>query len=188
MWEKHPGAPAGQPPARGGSDRDPDQRTGGSALLTPGRRLGPLAEWLLFEADRAQHVAEIVRPALERGNIVVSDRFSDSTRAYQGFARSIGLDEVERVDAIATGGLKPDLTIVLDLPVREGLARRRRAGGLNRLDREKERFHQKIRDAFLVLATREPDRIKVVDGRIGRAEGSEVIWRHVSSVLGLPAR
>jgi len=155
-----------------------------SALLTPGRRVTPLSEWLLFEADRAQHVAEVILPALERGNIVVSDRFSDSSRAYQGFGRGIGLDEVDRVDAVATGGLKPHLTIVLDLPVSEGLARRRRAGGMNRLDRERERFHQKIRDSFLVLATREPDRIRVVDGRIGRSEVAEAIWRHVSGALG----
>jgi len=159
-----------------------------AALLTPGRRVVPLAEWLLFEADRAQHVSEVVVPALTRGNVVVSDRFSDSSRAYQGFARAIGLEEVDRVDAVATGGLKPDLTIVLDLPVREGLARRRRSGGLNRIDREREKFHQKIRDAFLVLAMREPDRIKVVDGRIGRAEVAEVIWRHVSAVAGVPGR
>lgn len=155
-----------------------------AALLTPGRKVGALSEWLLFEADRAQHVAEVILPALERGNVVVSDRYSDSSRAYQGFGRGLGLDEVDRVDAIATGGLKPDLTVVLDLPVSEGLARRRHAGGMNRLDRERERFHQKIRDAFLVLATREPNRIKVVDGRIGRADVAEAIWRHVSPFVG----
>jgi len=154
-------------------------RTIRSCLLTPGARVGPVAEFLLFAADRAQHVAEVVRPALRRGLIVVSDRFSDSSRAYQGFGRGLGLVPVDRINKEATGGLKPDLTVLLDLPVREGLIRVSRRGAMTRLDREKLRFHEKVRSAFLVLATREPGRIRVVDARLGRQETSEAIFRHV---------
>lgn len=154
-----------------------------STLLDPKRKIEPLAEWFLFEADRAQHVGEVILPALRRGMIVICDRYSDSTRAYQGFGRGLGLEVVDRVDRLATAGLKPRLTFLMDLPVTEGLARARRRGKLTRIEREQLRFHEKIRSAFLVLATREPDRIKVVDGRIGRAEAAEVIHRHVSRVL-----
>lgn len=155
-----------------------------AVILNVGKRVAPTAEWLLFEADRAQHVRDVIAPALQRGFVVICDRYSDSTRAYQGFARGLGLELVNRVDKLATGDLKPDLTILLDLPVSEGLARARRRGRLTRLDMEKERFHEKVRSAFLVLATREPARIRVVDGRIGQVETGEVIYRHARRVLG----
>jgi len=155
-----------------------------ATILDPKRKIAPFAEWFLFEADRAQHVAEVILPALRRGVIVICDRYSDSTRAYQGFGRGLGLDAVDRVDRLATGGLKPRLTFLMDLPVTEGLARARRRGKLTRIEREQLRFHEKIRSAFLVLATREPERIKVVDGRIGRAEAADVVYRHVAKVLG----
>ncbi len=159
-----------------------------AALLNPARTVDPIAEWLLFEADRAQHVRETIQPLLRRGVTVICDRFSDSTRAYQGIGRGLGLDQVDRVDRAATGGLKPDLTFLLDLPVREGLARAASRGKLTRIERERTRFHTKIRDAFLVLATREPGRIKVVDGRLDRPHAAEVVWKHVAAVLGRKAR
>jgi dTMP kinase len=155
------------------------------ALLQPGRTVDPVAEWLLFEADRAQHVRDHLRPALERGKIVICDRYSDSTRAYQGIGRGLGLDVVDPVDALATGGLKPHLTFLLDIPVAESLKRTRKRGlRLTRFERERERFHERIKSAFLVLATKEPGRIKVVDGRLGKAAIHDVIWRHVSDALG----
>ncbi len=154
-----------------------------SSLLASGNRIHPLAEWLLFEADRAQHVRDVILPGLKRGAVVVCDRFSDSTRAYQGLGRGLGLNFVDRLDRVATGGLKPRLTFVLDLPVGEGLARARRRGRLTRLDMEKVRFHEKVRSAYLVLATREPGRIKVIDGRLGRQEAAEAIYRHVNRLL-----
>lgn len=154
-----------------------------AALLKPGARVAPLTEWLLFEADRAQHVDRMIRPALAKGAVVICDRYSDSTRAYQGIGRGLGLAAVDAVDRVATAGLKPDLTFLLDLPVGEGLARARKRGKLTRLDRERTKFHQKIRDAFLVLATQEPARIKVIDGRLGKAEAAEVIWRHLHAAL-----
>lgn len=159
-----------------------------AALLNPARTVDPVAEWLLFEADRAQHVRETIQPTLRRGITVVCDRFSDSTRAYQGIGRGLGLEAVDRVDRAATGGLKPDLTFLLDLPVREGLARVTSRGKLTRIDRERTRFHEKIRSAFLVLATREPGRIKVVDGRLDRAHAAEVVWRHAETALGRRGR
>lgn len=156
-----------------------------NALLHPGRTVDPVAEWLLFEADRAQHVRDNIRPALERGKIVICDRFSDSTRAYQGIGRGLGLETVDPVDALATGGLKPHLTFLLDIPVSESLKRTRKRGlRLTRFERERERFHEKIKSAFLVLATKEPGRIKVVDGRLGKAQIADVIWRHITVALG----
>jgi dTMP kinase len=159
-----------------------------AALLAPGRRVDATAEWFLFEADRAQHVKDVLRPALERGACVICDRYSDSTRAYQGFGRGLGLAAVERVDRLATGGLAPDLTILLDVPVREGLARRRRGGRLTRIDREWANFHERVRSAFLALAAREPSRIRVVDGRPSRSEVAEAIWRHVAARLARRTR
>ncbi len=155
-----------------------------NALLHPGRAVDPVAEWLLFEADRAQHVRDNIRPALVRGKVVICDRFSDSTRAYQGIGRGLGLETVDPVDALATGGLKPHLTFLLDIPVTESIKRTRKRGlRLTRFERERERFHEKIKSAFLVLATKEPGRIKVVDGRLGKAQIHAVIWRHVSEAL-----
>ncbi len=154
-----------------------------SCLLGTGRRVIPIAEWLLFEADRSQHVRDVIEPALRRGLTVICDRYSDSTRAYQGLARGLGLGLVNRVDRLATGGLKPNITFVLDVPVSEGLARARRRGHLTRLDREKTRFHEKVRSAYLVLATRDPGRIKVIDGRLGPFEVGDAIFRHVSRLL-----
>ncbi len=155
-----------------------------NALLHPGRAVDPVAEWLLFEADRAQHVRDNIRPALVRGKVVICDRFSDSTRAYQGIGRGLGLETIDPVDALATGGLKPHLTFLLDIPVSESLKRTRKRGlRLTRFERERERFHEKIKSAFLVLATKEPGRIKVVDGRLGKAQIHAVIWRHVSEAL-----
>jgi dTMP kinase len=111
-----------------------------------------LAELLLFEAARAHLVAAVIRPALERGAIVLCDRYAASSVAYQGFGRGLGRDIVERANAIATGGLTPDVTLLLDLPVDTGLARRTRAGAANHFDREEIAFHERVRDGYLALA------------------------------------
>ena len=103
-------------------------------------------------------------PALRHGTVVLCDRFSDSTFAYQGFARGLDLQWLRAANTVATGGLTPDLTVVLDLPVSVGLARRRTdRGQQNRLDRETERFHRKVRRGFLTLAAEEPARMKIVN-------------------------
>jgi dTMP kinase len=124
----------------------------------------PQAEALLILAARCQHVTHLIKPALLRGSVVLCDRFSDSTFAYQGFGRGLDLQWLRAANKVATGGLTPDLTLVLDLPVSVGLARRRAGRGQqNRLDREKERFHQKVRRGFLALAAEQPGRMTIVN-------------------------
>jgi dTMP kinase len=131
------------------------------ALLAPGE-VGPEAELLLYEADRAQHVREIIRPALERGLNVLCDRFYDSTTAYQAFGRGLDGERVVELNAWAAGGLVPDLTLLFDLPVEEGLRRARRGGGGDRLEREALAFHERVRGGFLELARREPARFRII--------------------------
>lgn len=126
--------------------------------------VAPQTEALLILAARCQHVTHRILPALQQGAVVLCDRFSDSTFAYQGFARSLDLQWLRAANDIATGGLTPDLTLVLDLPVSVGLARRRSdRGEQNRLDRETERFHRKVRRGFLALAAEEPGRMRIVN-------------------------
>jgi len=133
-------------------------------LLSPSDEpVAAQTEALLIFAARCQHVAQLIRPALNGGAIVLCDRFSDSTLAYQGFARGLNLGWLQTANAVATGGLQPDLTLLLDLPVAVGLARRRSAHGRqNRLDEESERFHRLVRRGFLTLAKESPARIKII--------------------------
>ena len=124
----------------------------------------PQTEALLVLAARHQHVTHLIEPALRRGTVVLCDRFSDSTLAYQGYARGLDLQWLRTVNEVAANGLTPDLTLVLDLPVSVGLARRRAdRGEQNRLDRETERFHRKVRRGFLTLAAEEPRRMTIVN-------------------------
>ena len=135
-------------------------------LLTasPHEPVTPQAEALLILAARCQHVTHVIRPALERSTVVLCDRFSDSTFAYQGFGRDLDLQWLQAANAVATDGLTPDLTLVLDLPVSVGLARRQAdREQLNRLDRETARFHRKVRKGFLALAAKEPHRMTIVN-------------------------
>jgi dTMP kinase len=133
-------------------------------LHSPSREdITPIAESLLIFAARSQHVAHVIEPALRRGAIVLCDRFSDSTFAYQGFARGLDLTWLRTDNALATNGCSPNLTLLLDVPVHIGLSRRRKSGGKqNRLDRESERFHRLVRKGFLSLAAQSPHRIKVI--------------------------
>ncbi|MBI3126225.1 MAG: dTMP kinase [Candidatus Tectomicrobia bacterium] len=133
------------------------------ALLTPGEgAVAPEAELLLYEADRAQHVRETVRPALERGLNVLCDRFFDSTTAYQAFGRGLDGERVRALNAWAAGGLAPDLTFLFDLPVEEGLRRARGRGPGDRLEREALEFHERVRRGFLALVEREAGRFRVI--------------------------
>lgn len=135
-------------------------------LQTARERMLPECEALLIFAGRSQHVAHVIRPALRQGAIVLCDRFSDSTLAYQGYARGLDLARLGAFDHFATQGLRPDLTLLFDVPVSRGLGRRaRERKGQNRLDREHRRFHRRVRSGYLDLAARHPRRIKVIDGR-----------------------
>jgi len=122
-----------------------------------------VTELLLFEAARAQLVATVIKPALRRGDVVLCDRFAASSVAYQGFGRGLGRDLVERANGIATGGLKPDLTLLLDLPAAEGLARRATAGAANHFDVETLAFHERVRAGYHDLANDFPDTWRVID-------------------------
>jgi len=137
----------------------------------------------LIYAGRSQHVARVIRPALQQGAVVLCDRFSDSTLAYQGYGRQLDLKTLETLNHIATGHVSPDLTLLLDLPVSIGLARRRRGRHLNRLDRESRQFHQRVRKGYLELAARFPRRIKVIDGNMDPETVEEEIAKVVNGVL-----
>jgi dTMP kinase len=131
-------------------------------LLDPANSgMTALTELLLYEASRAQHVADVIGPALEAGVTVISDRFYDASTAYQGHARGLGADTVMELNLVATGGLRPDLTIVLDLPASEGL--RRLGRDLDRIESEAIDFHEKVRNGYIEVARKDPERVKVVD-------------------------
>ncbi|HWP63226.1 MAG TPA: dTMP kinase [Candidatus Binatia bacterium] len=144
----------------------------------------PRTDVLLFNAARAQLVAEVVAPALARGALVVSARFADSTLAYQGYGAGLPLDELRAVAAFATGGLVPDLTILLDLPVADGLRRKAGSADANRFEAELDvAFHERVRAGFLALAAAEPTRFVVVDAR---ADPEAVFAAVVRSLERLP--
>ena len=127
----------------------------------------PMAELLLYLADRAQHLDEVIRPALARGEVVLTDRFSASTIAYQGYARRLDLDTVSRLDALVRGDVAPVLTVLLDCPVAVGLGR---ATGNDRFHREAMAFHEHVRAAFLEFARRDPERYCVIDASASSAQ------------------
>lgn len=146
--------------------------------------LSPLAELFLFEAARTQHVDAVIRPAIAAGRVVICDRFGDSSVAYQGYGRGLGAALVESLNDIATGGLAPDLTLLLDVPVEHGLNRARSleidATKLpDSIGAEAADFHQRVREGFLDLANRNPERIKVIDASQPLADVVEDAWRHV---------
>lgn len=123
----------------------------------------PRTETLLFQASRAQLVEEVMRPCLERGGVVLCDRYADSTLAYQGYGHCFDLDELTALIRFATGGLQPDLTLLLDVDVEEGLRRKRSGGEWNRLDAYDLDFHRRVRLGFLKMARSEPQRWVLVD-------------------------
>ncbi len=149
-------------------------------------RIGATAEVLLFAAARAQHVEDVIRPALEQGRVVLCDRYSDATLAYQGFGRGMDTETVRRVIDFATRSLTPNLTFLFDVPVELGLkralrriSRRRGSAPEDRFEREAGEFHQRIRGGYLELAEREPGRFRVLDG----SRGIEEIHRDVCGFI-----
>lgn len=169
--------------------REPGGTAAGEAiraiLLDPANSgLDPRAELLLYEAARAQLVAEVIEPALAAGEVVVCDRFYDSTTAYQGYARGLDLEEVTRLNHVATGGLEPDATVVLDIGPEAGLARAT-VGGADRLEGEDEAFHRAVREGFLAIAAEERDRVRVVDATGSVDEVAERVCHALRDVLGV---
>jgi len=144
--------------------------------------ISPLAELLLFNASRAQLVAGVIQPGLKDNQVVICDRYTDSTAVYQGCGRGLELATVEAINQAATQGLNPDLTILLDMPVEESLARKGDKKP-DRFEQEDIDFHRRVRQGFLKLAAREPQRWYVLDARQPKAKVREIIWQKVSQLL-----
>ncbi|MBU6144969.1 MAG: dTMP kinase [Acidobacteria bacterium] len=153
-------------------------------LLHHRGELAPRAEAALFAADRAHHVASKIRPALARGEIVITDRYFDSSVAYQGAGRELSMDEVRNLSLWAVGGLLPDLTILLDLPAEVARSRRNKTGTEpDRLESEKIEFFERARQAYLKLASDEPNRFLVVDASAEVEQMQEIIRARVSGLI-----
>ena len=146
-------------------------------------KLSARSEFLLFAAARAQHVAEVIRPALDRGEVVICDRFGDSSVAYQGYGRGLSPDDVREVNRMATRGLVPDLTVLLDVPVEAGLGRKAGEKAPDRIGQEGAQFHDRVRQGYLAMAGEEPDRFLVRDGTLAPEEITRTIWRRLESLL-----
>ncbi|MCG2722895.1 MAG: dTMP kinase [Thermodesulfovibrionales bacterium] len=140
-------------------------------LLSPDHQeMTPLTELLLYFASRTQHLAQVIIPAVNRGAVVITDRFTDSTIAYQCYGRGIALHLLHSLDNIATEGMQPDITLLLDLDVETGLSRNRGINKTDRLELEDIGFHKRVRNGFLELAAQQPERIKLIDASLEKEE------------------
>jgi dTMP kinase len=152
-------------------------------LLDPRHRaMHGLTELFLYLASRNQHVREKVLPALASGKVVILDRYADSSAAYQGVGRELGEKLVARLNKLATAALKPDLTVLVDVPVRVGQGRKE-SDVLDRLEQERVEFHERVRDGYLRIARRAPGRFKVVNGVLPADELEGLVFRHVEELL-----
>jgi dTMP kinase len=147
-----------------------------------GAEISAETELLLFNASRSHLVNKVIRPALSQGKVIVCDRFTDSTLAYQGFGRGLEMARVLEVNSLGTGGLKPDLTFLMDIDPDDGL-QRKRADKADRFETEQRSFHQKIRRGYLALAHAEPGRWYIVDASRPRHELAALVWDKVSRAL-----
>ena len=154
----------------------------GVVLEKSHRELDSVAEWLIFEADRRQHVVEVIRPALAEGLFVLCDRFSDATEAYQQVGRQLNARLVRRVDELARDSLVPDLTLLYDLDPRKGLERANRRGGrsVGRFEETELEFHEAVRRAYRRIAKREPQRVRLLDASRPVSELARETWKVVS--------
>ena len=171
---REPGGSAGAEALRGLLVRgDPD-------------RWSPVSETLILSAAREDHLERLIRPALARGAWIVCDRFADSTRAYQGAGGGAPSELISALEAAVVGRDRPDLTILLDIPVEVGLARAaRRGGGEQRFERKDPAFHHRLRAAYLAIAEAEPDRCRRVDAELDADQAAEVIWAIVAKRFAL---
>ena len=145
---------------------------------TQGQDISPLSELLMFNASRAQLVDDVIQPGLESAKVIICDRYTDSTIAYQSYGRGLDLETVRSINRVATGGLTPDLTVLLDMPVDEGLARKG-SEQHDRFEKEGIAFLQRVREGYLKLADREPERWLVIDASQSKEEIAEIIWQRV---------
>jgi dTMP kinase len=143
--------------------------------------VSPQAELFLLAASRAQLVAEVIRPALEEGKVVLCDRFTHSTMVYQGYGRGLDFTAIKMVNNMATRNLNPDLIILLDISPEKGLARKQSLK--DRFELEDLSFHRRVREGYLKMAAAEPDRWLVIDASLSRARVAEIIWDRVSRLL-----
>jgi dTMP kinase len=144
--------------------------------------ISPLSELLLFNASRSQLVTEVIQPNLQDGKIVICDRYTDSTTAYQSYGRGLDLALVEAINNAATQQIKPALTILLDIPAEAGLARKK-TKRQDRFEQEDITFHRRVREGYLKLATSEPDRWLVADATQSKQKVAEIIWQKISQLI-----
>jgi len=154
-------------------------------LLKHGLEIGihSLTELLLFNASRAQLVAEVIRPALDQNYIVISDRYTESTLAYQGYGRGLDIETIKRINNVATGELRPDIIVLLDMEVEEGLRRKGRAAARDRFEREEIAFHRRVRQGYLEMANADPEHWLLIDAAQPRKKIGELIWERVRQSL-----
>jgi dTMP kinase len=145
-------------------------------------KVSSIAELFLFLACRIQLVNEVIQPALKRGLVVICDRFADSTLAYQGYGRGLELRVIDKILPMATQELVPDLTLLLDIPVEDGLARKK-SRGTDRFDDEGLVFHNRVRHGYLKLAEQDTDRWRVIDAKLSRVKVSQIIWEQISPLI-----
>lgn len=143
-------------------------------------KMTPEAEFLLFAASRAQNVADVIEPALAAGSVVLCDRFIDSSIAYQGYGRGLSVDFIRAANVFATKGRMPDCTLLLDVPVEVGKARREGGGDVNRLDMEASSFHARVRDGYLAAAAENPERIKLINAECDVETLAGRVWDAIS--------
>ena len=150
-------------------------------LLNPDHsEMTATTELLLYAASRAQHVSEVIKPALEAGKVVISSRFADAMVVYQGYGRGLDLERINHLNRIATDGVTPDATFVLDLPVEVGLRRVQNSrGGLDRLEREKIEFHRRLREGYQILAKQEPQRLRIINAQVS----PEQVYAQIQAII-----
>lgn len=148
-------------------------------LSVENRKMTPVSELLLYNASRAQHIKEVILPALKKGFIVITDRFIDSTKAYQGYGRGIDLKLIEFLEKIVIEDIRPDLTLLLDLDVKIGLKRNRGINKTDRLELEDVKFHKRVREGYLKIAAKKLERIKLIDA----TESIEEIHRKIIGIV-----
>jgi len=158
------------------------------------QHLSPLAELLLYAADRAQHVEEVIKPALEQEKWVLCDRFFDATTVYQGYARGLDMKLIVTLNEKASPGIRPDITFLIDCAVEVGLERALKRNkiqfqeGQDRFEREKKDFHETVREGYLHMAMEDPERFVVVDGTLKEDELEEIIFKHVEPFISRKMR